>query len=142
MIYRNIAKIIVKTIKATNMGQLSFFEGNKDIPFDIKRIYYITNVPKGVERGGHAHKHLKQFIFCPFGKIKLSFDDGCKKEEIILDDPSIGVLIVKPLWREMLWLEPNSVLCVAASDYYSEDDYLRDYSSFLEYVGKEKKNNG
>lgn len=138
---RNIAgcKIInIKTIPTTNSGELSFFEGMHDVPFEIKRIYYISKVPEGIRRGFHAHKQLKQLLFCPYGSIQLVIDNGISRDEITLCDPSIGVVIEQPVWREMLWLQKNSVLCVAASDFYSEEDYVRNYDVFLQYV-KEKK---
>lgn len=128
--------IKIKTIPTVEAGELSFFEAINDIPFDIKRIYYISKVPEGVRRGFHAHKELKQLLFCPYGKIQLVLENIHGREEIELSDPSVGVLIDKPTWREMLWLKRNSVLCVAASDYYTEEDYLRHYSDFIEYVKK------
>ena len=127
--------IHVKTIPTVNAGELSFFEGIHDIPFDIKRMYYISKVPEGVRRGFHAHKNLKQLLFCPYGRIQLILDDGNRREEVELSDPSIGVVIDKPIWREMLWMEKNSVLCVAASEYYDVEDYIRDYEEFKTYVG-------
>ena len=128
-------KIIrIKTIPTVEAGELSFFESNKDIPFDIKRIYYISKVSEGVRRGFHAHKELKQFLFCPYGKIQLILENENSREEIELSDPSVGVLIDKPTWREMLWLQKDSVLCVAASDYYKVDDYIRDYDEFRCFV--------
>lgn len=129
-------KIIrIKTIPTVDAGELSFFEGDeRDIPFSIKRMYYISKVPEGVRRGFHAHRNLKQLLFCPYGRIQLILDDGKQREEIELSDPSIGVLIDKPVWREMLWLEKNSVLCVAASEYYQVEDYIRDYDEFLNYI--------
>lgn len=127
--------ISIKTVPTADAGELSFFEAGRDIDFEIKRVYYISRVPEGVQRGFHAHKELKQLLFCPYGEIRLTLDNGLEREEITLDDPSIGVVIEKPMWREMLWLKENSVLCVAASDYYREEDYIRDYNEFLEYVG-------
>lgn len=129
-------KIIrVKTIPTVNLGELSFFEGKKDIDFDIKRIYYISKVPEGVRRGFHAHKELKQLLFCPYGKIQLVLENELGREEIELSDPSIGVVIDKPTWREMIWMQRDSVLCVAASAYYQEQDYIRDYNEFKDYLG-------
>ena len=129
-----LAKIIkIRTVQTEKSGQLSFVENIKDIPFEIKRIYYLTKVGEGFKRGFHAHKSLKQLLFCPYGKINIILDDGLKKEEILLDDPSEGILIEKPLWREMAWIESNSVLMVLASDFYSEDDYIRDYDAFLNF---------
>lgn len=122
--------IRIKTIPTINAGELSFFEGNHDVDFDIKRIYYISKVPEGTRRGFHAHKELKQLLFCPYGRIQLILENEKGREEIELSDPSIGVVIEKPTWREMLWLQKDSVLCVAASDYYEVEDYIRDYEEF------------
>lgn len=130
--------IHIKTIPTVNAGELSFFESNHEIPFDIKRIYYITKVPEGVRRGFHAHKELKQLLFCPYGRIQLILENENGREEIELSDPSIGVIIEKCTWREMLWLQKNSVLCVAANDYYKVEDYIRDYDEFKRYIGGKK----
>lgn len=128
-------KIIhIKTVPTVDAGELSFFENSRDIPFDIKRIYYITKVPEGVRRGFHAHKKLKQLLFCPYGRIQLILENENGREEIELSDPSIGVLIEKPTWREMLWLQKDSVLCVAASEYYQAEDYIRDYQEYRSYT--------
>ena len=125
----------IKTVPTVDAGELSFFEANQDIPFDVKRIYYISKVPEGVRRGFHAHKELKQLLFCPYGRIQLILENANGREEIELSDPSIGVVIEEPTWREMLWLQKDSVLCVAASDYYKVEDYIRDYSEFKNYIG-------
>ena len=127
--------IRLKTIPTVNAGELSFFEAMHDLPFEIKRIYCITKVPEGVRRGYHAHKELKQLLFCPYGRIQLVLEDQNGREEIELSDPSIGVLIEKCTWREMLWMQKDSVLCVAASDYYEAKDYIRDHNEFQLYVG-------
>jgi RimJ/RimL family protein N-acetyltransferase len=128
-------KIIhIKTIPTVNAGELSFFEATHEVPFDIKRIYYISKVPEGVRRGFHAHKKLKQLLFCPYGKIQLLLENKNGREEIELSDPSIGVIVEVPTWREMLWLQKDSVLCVAASDFYEVSDYIRDYQEFKQYI--------
>lgn len=126
----------IKTIPTIGAGELSFFEGNHDINFDIKRIYYISKVPEGVRRGFHAHKNLKQILFCPYGKIQLILENKDVREEITLSDPSIGIVIDKPTWREMLWLEKDSVLVVGASDYYNVEDYIRNYEDFKKYINE------
>ena len=132
-------KIIhIRTIPTVNAGELSFFETNHEIPFDIKRVYYVSKVPEGVRRGFHAHKKLKQLLFCPYGRIQLVLENKNGREEIELSDPSIGVLIEECTWREMLWLQKDSVLCVAASDYYDEKDYIRDYDELHEYLTRNK----
>lgn len=122
--------INIKTIPTVNAGELSFFEGTHEIPFEIKRIYYISKVPEGVRRGFHAHKELKQLLFCPYGRIQLILENNNGREEIELSDPSIGVVIDQCTWREMIWLQKDSVLCVAASDFYKTEDYIRDYAEF------------
>lgn len=126
--------IQIKTIPTIGAGELSFFESNHDIGFVVNRVYYISKVPEGVRRGFHAHKSLKQILFCPYGKIQLLLDNGSRREEITLSDPSIGIVIDKPTWREMLWLQKDSVLVVGASDYYDINDYIRNYSDFLKMV--------
>lgn len=126
--------IRIKTIPTVDAGELSFLEATHDIPFDVKRIYYISKVPEGVRRGFHAHKHLKQLIFCPYGRIQLILENQHGREEIELSDPSIGIVIEEPTWREMLWLQRDSVLCVAASEFYEPEDYIRDYREFRVYI--------
>lgn len=126
--------IHINTISTIDAGELSYFENNKDIDFDIKRVYYISKVPEGIRRGFHAHKKLKQLLFCPYGRIQILLENENGREEIELSDPSIGLIIDKPTWREMIWLQKGSVLCVAASDYYSEEDYIRDYNEFKSYI--------
>lgn len=126
--------ISIKRIPAQDMGALQFFEGIHDIPFEIKRIYYITEVPKNIWRGGHAHKTLKQIIFCPYGNVILRLSDGITTIDIELDRPDKGVIITRPLWRDMLWRKEGSVLCVAASDFYNENDYIRNRKEFIKYM--------
>lgn len=128
--------INIKTINTEGMGELSFFECMKDIPFEIKRVYFITKVKKGIQRGGHAHKNLKQLLFCPYGKIVIKLDNGYEKDEVVLDAPEKGLIVENNMWRDMLWEQDDSVLCVAANSYYDPDDYIRDYDDFLEEVRK------
>ena len=129
-------KIIkIKTIPTLGAGELSFFESFHDVPFEFKRMYYISKVPEGTRRGFHAHKTLKQLLFCPYGRIQLILENKNGREEIELSDPSIGVVIEEPTWREMLWLQKDSVLCVATSDYYDAEDYIRNYVSFKKFIG-------
>lgn len=126
----------VKSINSPEEGNggLSFFESGREIPFDIKRFYYIYGVAAEKNRGMHMHKELRQFIFCPYGEIELTLDNGFRRETICLDNPRKGILIEPGLWREMHWVKSNSVLCVAASEYYDENDYIRNYEDFLSYV--------
>ena len=124
----------IKTIPTVGAGELSFFEAIHDVSFEFKRMYYISKVPEGTRRGFHAHKKLKQLLFCPYGRIQLILENKHGREEIELSDPSSGVVIEEPTWREMLWLQKDSVLCVAASEFYEIEDYIRDYQEFKEYV--------
>lgn len=115
-------------------GYLSFFEAEKDIPFPIKRVYYTYNVPVGTKRGMHAHKTLQQLLWCPYGEIEVILDDGKEKTSYLLDSPEKALLVLKGYWHNLYWKKEGSVLCVAASDYYDEDDYIRDYDEFIKYV--------
>lgn len=112
-------------------GSLSFFEKGKEIDFDIKRVYYIYEFSEENRRGFHAHKELKQIMWCPHGIIEIDFFDGEKTEKYILDDPTKILVVNRGYWREFVSLKPNSILCVGASDVYSEDDYIRDYGEYL-----------
>lgn len=123
-----------KKIGNESSGYLSFFESNKDIPFNFKRIYYIYDVPGETKRGMHAHKKLQQVLWCPYGEIEVILDNGEEKTRYLLDSPEKTLLVLKGYWRDMNWKKEGSVLCVAASDYYNEDDYIRDYDEFLKYV--------
>ena len=139
VIMKRCIKEIDLQFNGDDRGNLVVIEGSKHIPFDIKRMYYISKVPEGVRRGFHAHKHLKQLIFCPYGRIQLILENQNGREEIELSDPSIGVVIEESTWREMLWLQKDSVLCVAASDFYEVEDYIRDYDEFRRYIGRSDK---
>lgn len=112
-------------------GSLIAIEQLKDIPFEIKRVYYIFDVAEGAHRGFHAHKKLQQLMFCPHGSCKIRLDDGTEKMEILLDSPDKGLLVKSNVWREMYDFSPGTVLMVLASDYYDESDYIRDYDEFL-----------
>lgn len=114
-------------------GSLTFAEAGGDVPFEINRIFWICGTDKDISRGAHAHKKNWQLLVCPFGSIRINLDDGEDKESVVLDDPSKGLLLPPHIWHDMLWNIKGSVLCVAASDKYDPDDYLRDYDGFLEY---------
>ena len=118
-------------------GKLSFMETGKDIPFEIKRIYYIYDIQDlNIKRGYHAHKTLKQVIFCLNGSFILELDNGFEKKEILLNKPNKGVLINFDIWHNMKNFSKNVVIMVAASDYYDESDYIRNYNEFIEYINK------
>lgn len=109
-------------------------ENNKNVPFEVKRVYYLTDTQPGVPRGFHAHKDLLQVAVCVSGKCLMKLDDGVRKEEVWLDTPDKAILIDKMVWHEMHDFSQNCVLLVLASDFYDEADYVRDYSRFLEMV--------
>lgn len=121
-------------------GQLVALEGMRDIPFDIKRVYYIYDTIEGVRRGFHAHKQLEQILICIHGSCKILLDDGKEKEVVELSTPNEGLYISNDMWREMFDFSSDAVLMVLASNYYDENDYIRDYESFKEFVKtKEEK---
>ena len=131
--------ISIPTVPTQGMGSLSFFEAEETMDFPIRRIYYIHGVEKDVQRGAHAHRALKQLLFCPYGRILIKLDDGRERREVLLDDPAIGLVLYPGLWRDMLWLQDDSVLCVAASEHYNPQDYIRDYGEFLEFVHQKEE---
>ncbi len=117
-------------------GSLVALESGKTVPFDIKRVYYIFFTKKDVSRGFHAHRHLKQLAVCVTGSCRFVLDDGKSREEIVLDNSTTGLLIGEMVWREMHDFSPDCVLMVLASEYYDENDYIRDYQEFLDDINQ------
>ncbi|MCQ2516062.1 MAG: FdtA/QdtA family cupin domain-containing protein [Saccharofermentans sp.] len=115
-------------------GQLVVVEENKDIPFDVKRVYYIYDTLADVTRGFHAHKCLEQVLICVHGSCKIHLDNGFETEEVLLDKPYEGLYISNDMWREMYDFSSDAVLLVLASQYYDEADYIRNYDEFLKFV--------
>jgi hypothetical protein len=116
-------------------GNLCVMEGLRHIPFSIKRVYYINNLENCVSvRGKHAHKELSQVIFCISGSFMLTLDDGENRQELLMYRDNLGVVLGPRLWHEMHSFSSGCLLLVAASDYYDESDYLRDYDEFLAFV--------
>lgn len=111
-------------------GKLISLEENKNIPFEIKRVYYIYDTSSEVTRGKHAHPHLQQVIVCVHGKCKFLLDDGLKKEIVELSSPDKGLFIGENIWREMYDFTPDCVLMVLANEYYNEEEYIRNYTDF------------
>ncbi len=120
-------------------GQLVALEEMKDIPFNIKRVYYMYDTGEGVRRGYHAHKSLEQILICIHGTCKILLDDGTEKKIVPLEKPYEGLYVSNAMWREMFDFSPDAVLMVLASEYYEEEDYIRDYDEFLKYVEEHKK---
>lgn len=134
-----IANIIELEEHGDERGTLIALEQMKNIPFEIKRVYYMFDTVKGVRRGFHAHKCLKQILICVKGSCKILLDDGSQKMEVELDAPNKGLIIESNIWREMFDFSEDAVLMVLASELYDESDYIRNYDDFIEYV-RERKN--
>lgn len=107
------------------------------VPFDIKRIYYLYDIPQNSNRGAHAHKNLYQLILAAAGSFTIELDDGNKKKQFNLTRPSQGLIIVPSIWRNLTDFSSDAIALVLASEYYMETDYIRNYNEFLEY----KRNN-
>ncbi len=115
-------------------GMLVALEEHNDIPFEIKRVYYMYDTKEGVHRGFHAHKSLEQILICIHGSCKILMDNGTEKKVVSLEKPYEGLYISNAIWREMYDFSPDAVLLVLASDVYREEDYIRDYDEFLKSV--------
>ena len=137
----NYRVIDVKTIQNEDpkYGALSFLEGKRDIPFPIRRVYWITETEADLHRGFHAHKLNCQLLYCPYGVIDIILDDGEQKTTVTLDKPGKGLILMPGLWREMVWKQSGSVLCVLASEYYDAQEYIRNYDEFIAYSKKYKE---
>lgn len=117
-------------------GNLSVLESGKDVPFDVKRAYYLYDVPGGESRGGHAHKALYQLIVAASGSFSVTLDDGMEKKTFTLNRPYQGLMVVPGIWRDIDGFSSGSVCLVLASEKYDEGDYFRDYREFLEFRKK------
>lgn len=113
-------------------GSLITLEEGKNIPFPVKRVYYLFNTKEDVRRGFHAHKALKQVAIAVRGSCRFVLDDGSERVEVLLDNPAQGLLIESFMWREMYDFSDDCVLMVLADQLYDETDYIRDYSQFIE----------
>ena len=115
-------------------GNLTFIEGGRHVPFDIKRVYYLYDVPGGAERGGHAHKDLHQLIIAMSGSFDIVLDDGRERKRFHLSRSYYGFYVCPMMWREMNNFSSGAVCLVLASNLYEESDYYRDYSEFIQAV--------
>ncbi|MBK8453858.1 MAG: FdtA/QdtA family cupin domain-containing protein [Thiofilum sp.] len=126
---------LIKTVNfkplGDERGSLVALEANKSVPFEIKRVYYIFGTKHGVSRGFHAHRNLKQLAVCVTGSCQFILDNGKQREEITLDNSTVGLIIEDLTWREMHNFTSDCVLMVLANQYYDENDYIRDYQEFL-----------
>lgn len=126
--------LIELQIKGDDRGSLIALEGMKNIPFEIKRVYYIFATAPGVRRGFHAHRNLRQVAVCVKGSCRFLIDDGKTKQEYLLDNPDKGLYIDTLVWREMFDFSPDCVLLVLADAVYDESDYIRNYQDFKELI--------
>jgi hypothetical protein len=114
-------------------GNITISEGNKLIPFSVKRVYYLYDIPGGAERGGHAHKNLYQLIVAASGSFDVKLEDGFNNKTLNLNHPYTGLLIIPGIWREIINFSSGSICLVLASELFDENDYIRDFNHYLTY---------
>jgi dTDP-4-dehydrorhamnose 3,5-epimerase-like enzyme len=114
-------------------GNITIVQNGEHLPFDVKRVYYLYDVPGGSERGGHAHKNLHQLIVAASGSFDVIIDDGKNKKIVQLNRPNFGLLVIPGIWREIVNFSTGAICFVLASEKYSEEDYIREYKKFLEW---------
>lgn len=129
-------KLIPLQKHGDNRGSLVALEEKNNIPFSIKRVYYLFNTKEDVRRGLHAHKNLKQVAIAVRGSCRFILDDGTERIEVFLDNPAQGLLIESFMWREMYDFSSDCVLMILADSHYDEDDYVRDYDEFIKLANK------
>jgi hypothetical protein len=111
-------------------GNITIVEGARNFPFEIKRVYYLYDIPGGEARGGHAHRELQQLIVAASGSFDVLLDDGKNKKVVTLNRPDYGLMVVPGIWRELMEFSSGAICLVLASHKYNESDYMRDYSEF------------
>lgn len=119
-------------------GNLTVAEENNLVPFDIKRAYWVYDVPAGESRGGHAHKQLRQLVIALSGSFTVTLDNGYERKTVLLNHPWQGLLIDTNIWRTLDDFSSGAVCLVLASEHFSEGDYIYDYNEFLKYIGCSK----
>lgn len=129
-------KIIPLQEHGDDRGSLVALEEQHNIPFSIKRVYYLFNTKENVRRGLHAHKNLMQVAIAVRGSCRFVLDDGAERIEVLLDNPAQGLLIESFMWREMYDFSDDCVLMILANSHYDENDYVRDYDEFIELANK------
>ena len=120
-------------------GNLTFIEGGRHLPYEFKRVYYLYDIPGGAVRGGHAHKKCHETLIAMNGSFDVIVDDGIEKRRIHLNRSYYGVHIPEMIWRELDNFSTGAICLVIASDFYDEEDYIRDYDEFLEALGLKGK---
>lgn len=117
-------------------GNITIVEGVTNLPFEIKRVYYLYDIPGGEDRGGHAHKELRQLIVAASGSFDVLLDDGVNKKVVTLNRPDYGLMVVPGIWRELMEFSSGAICLVLASHHFDENDYLRNYTDFKEFITK------
>ncbi|WP_166536637.1 sugar 3,4-ketoisomerase [Flavobacterium ichthyis] len=125
-------KISLPTVLSSE-GKLVALENNLQLPFTVRRVYYLYDIPFGSQRGGHAHKKLAQYLIAVSGSFTVTLDDGTNKKEIFLNNPSEALFLQPGVWREIHNFSSGSICLVLASAEFTEDDYIRDYHSFQKF---------
>jgi hypothetical protein len=115
-------------------GNITIVEGQTNIPFDVRRIYYLYDIPGGEDRGGHAHKALNQLIVAASGSFNVLLDDGQNKKIVTLNRPDYGLMVVPGIWRELFEFSSGAICLVLASHKYDKDDYMRNYDQFVNFL--------
>ena len=115
------------------LGNLSVVENGSTLPFDVKRVYYLYDIPGGEDRGAHAHREMEQLIIAASGSFTVTLDDGKCKRSFFLNRPYQGLFVKPGLWRDLIDFSSGAVAMVLASDVYKKEDYIRDYNEFTEY---------
>jgi len=126
----NDTKIVTLPKIADARGNLTFVEAERHVPFAVKRVYYLYDVPGGESRGGHAHRKLQQFIIAASGSFDVILDDGRQRRSFFLNRSYFGLYVPRMVWRELVNFSSGSVCLVLASEYFDESDYYRDYGEF------------
>jgi len=120
-------------------GNITIVEGQKNIPFDVRRIYYLYDIPGGEDRGGHAHKELYQLIVAASGAFNVLLDDGENKKIVTLNRPDFGLIVVPGIWRELFEFSSGAICLVLASHKYDSNDYIREYDKFIDFRTSNEK---
>lgn len=113
-------------------GNITIVQSDSELPFRVKRVYYLYDVPGGSERGGHAHRTLQQLIVAASGSFDVILDDGFMKKTVHLNRPNYGLMVVPGIWREIINFSSGAICLVLASDLYNPSDYIRNYQEFIE----------